>query len=136
MLAAAASKQAMLAAEKSKLAEGEQLEKNRAMGQLQSQVEALQQQVRDFIERERTLKGDFIERERALKEQVLQAEQSLRKEQHERSEVGRESEQRIQELQSQVAELRSEVLQLQEWRHETSASPRDTTRPKCTCSIM
>ncbi|CAE7215552.1 GBP5 [Symbiodinium natans] len=121
-------RKAVLAAAASKQAEGEQLEKSREVGQLHGQVEALQQQAREFIERER-----------ALKEQVLLAEEELRREQHARSEADRLSEQRIHELQSQIAELRSEALQLQECykekRQETAASPRDT-RPKCTCSVM
>mmetsp|Transcript_55789 Transcript_55789/g.130210 ORF Transcript_55789/g.130210 Transcript_55789/m.130210 type:complete len:790 (+) Transcript_55789:80-2449(+) len=117
-----ASKEA-LAAAASKL-EGEHMEQSRAMGQLHGQVQALQQQARESIEREK-----------ALKDQVILAEEALRKEQHSQSEATRQSEQRIQELQDQVDELRAEVLQLQEKKHETAASPRDA-RPKCVCSVM
>lgn len=108
---------AALAAE----ASGEQLEKSREMGHLHGQVELLQQQA-----------NEAIERERQLREQVLLAEEATRKAQYAHNEAKRQSNQSIEELQTQVAQLRSEVLELQE-------KPGHVVRrdhPKCACSIM
>ncbi|CAJ1433333.1 unnamed protein product [Effrenium voratum] len=111
---------AALAATACKL-EGEQLEKSREVGHLHGQVELLQHQAKEAIERERQ-----------LREQVLLAEEATRKAQHAHGEASRQSDQAIQELQDQVAELRAEVLQLHDKRPFTGRE----IQPKCACTVM
>lgn len=112
---------AAMAAAATKL-DGEQLEKSREMGHLHVQVELLQQQAKDAIERERQ-----------LREQVLLAEEATRKAQYEHGEAKRQSNQSIHELQAQVEDLRSEVLHFQEKR---SGAARRDAQPKCACNVM
>jgi len=111
--------------------EGEQLQQNREVAQLQGQVEALQTQAREAIERERAL------REKA---RVLSAEEAARKEQRMQTEAGRqrqEAEQGMQALQAQVAELRAEVSRLGEKQDPpTELAPKRGKQPKCGCSVM
>ena len=109
---------AALAAETS----GDQMEKSREMGHLHGQVELLQQQA-----------NEAIERERQLREQVLLAEEATRKAQYTHNEAKRQSDQSIEALQTQVAQLRAEVLELQDLK-PGHAVRRD--HPKCACNVM
>mmetsp|Transcript_52521 Transcript_52521/g.94204 ORF Transcript_52521/g.94204 Transcript_52521/m.94204 type:complete len:819 (+) Transcript_52521:72-2528(+) len=114
------------AAQSARRREGEQLQQNLEVSRLQGQVEALQHQAREAIERERS-----------LREQVLTAEEAHRKEQRATAEAIRqqsEAEKTVGSLQAEVADLRAHADQLQ--RKEGSGPPTREKQPKCTCAVM
>jgi len=118
--------QAAAAASATRL-EGEQLQQNLEVSRLQGQVEALQTQAKEAIERERS-----------LREQVLTAEESLRKEQRAQVEATRqkkEAEEQAERLEAEVSDLRAHIDQLQNKGTLQGEAPR-VKQPKCTCAVM
>lgn len=101
------------------------LQQTREVGRLQGQVDALQEQAREAIQRER-----------ALRDQVLAAEEAARKEQRTHGEVAarsKELEGQVRQLEAQVSSMRA---QREAARQEQLAGSQRGPKPKCGCSVM
>jgi len=105
------------------------LEQTREVGRLQGQVEALLTQIRQGIQRERS-----------LREQVLQAEEATRKEQRlvgEAKRKGEELDDTAKRLNEEIAKFRAEERRLREeaaTAQQKAAEPE--RKPKCGCAVM
>jgi len=107
-----------------------QLEQQREVGRLRGQVDALQDQAREAIRREK-----------GLREQVLEAEDRARKEQRSRT----DAEARSSELEGTVRDLEARLSDLQQEAEESKRAveeeacrqrPRREQKPRCTCNVM
>jgi len=118
------------AAQAAKRLDDATLETTREAGRLQGQVDALQAQAREAIQREKT-----------LREQVLDAEEATRKEQRSHGEAQR----KCKELEENAKRLEAQVTTLKEaerTRREAAAAEdlrareQHPGKPKCGCSVM
>lgn len=106
------------------------LEHTRELGQLQGQVDVLQNQAREAIQAERS-----------LKEQVLKADAAMRNEKQAYEEVARKCkdlEETIRKLEEQVADFRRMERARRERpaEQEDFASTEHRRKPKCGCTVM
>lgn len=110
-----------------------QLEQTREVGRLKGQVDQLQNQAREAIQREKE-----------LREQALESEESLRKEQRVSAEASKrnaEFEQKIRELEAQVSMAKREVergqmeTELNGGYNGKGRRGKDP-KPRCTCNVM
>jgi len=105
------------------------LQQTRETGRMQGQVDALQSQAREAIQREK-----------ALRDQVLEAEEGTRREQRTHTEAKRrcqELDESVQRLEAQVSDHRNAERQRREAAAAEDALARDRpSKPKCGCSIM
>jgi len=118
------------AAQAAKRLDDATLETTREAGRLQGQVDALQTQAREAIQREKT-----------LREQVLDAEEATRREQRSHGEAKRkckELEENVKRLEAQVAAHKD----AERVRREAAAAAEDLrakdhpSKPKCGCAVM
>merc|ERR1711920_165733 len=108
------------------------LEQTREVGRLQGQVDALQGQARESIQREK-----------ALREQVLEAEDAARREAQALSQATAKckvQDEAIQRLQEQLADIQAAASSRREEAREAALgelrAKEQGRRPKCGCSVM
>jgi len=117
------------AAEAANKLDDTQLEQEREVGRLKGQVEALQNQAREAIKREKALREEAVEsEERARREERMQEEERRRRGELERT---------VQDLEGKVSELRRELREASSAAQEATAKkPRRDSKPKCACNVM